>query len=127
MTGGICYRSGYERGAWFELKSIREVITGKESAGKDATFERKLYGSWCKAPDFAEGDKENLARGIYKPWTVVAEGQGSVAKLPDKELLPPVVMQHSKHGGGRPPKAPGEPVHRATAWRRAKESQGVML
>ena len=64
-SGGICYKSGCERGAWFELKCIRETIAAKEAAGQDASFERSLYRAWLKDPDFKKADEDNQRKGFY--------------------------------------------------------------
>lgn len=60
------YRKGYEKGAWFELKSIRETIAGKEAKGENAAKEWELYRAWIKDPGYAKADKENKKRGFYK-------------------------------------------------------------
>ncbi len=56
----------------------------------------------------------------------------AVAKILTREILPPDDTPNTKDGimlhRGRPRKAPDEPVHRVTEWRRRKESpQGVLL
>lgn len=45
---GVCYTKGKERGAWFEIKCIADIVRSKESKGKDASFERDLLKSWSK-------------------------------------------------------------------------------
>ena len=42
----VCYRKSRERGAWFEVKSVQDVVRSKEEKGEDATFERELLKSW---------------------------------------------------------------------------------
>lgn len=48
MGGEICYQKGRERGPWYEIKTVVDIIILKEANGKDATFERKLLKSWAK-------------------------------------------------------------------------------
>ncbi len=55
-----CKTKGKEQGAWFEIKSVADVIKGKESRGEDATFERDLLKSWSKYEGY-EGAKQALA------------------------------------------------------------------
>lgn len=47
MGGEICYQRGRERGPWFEIKTVKEIIIWKEANNKDASFERKLLKSWA--------------------------------------------------------------------------------
>ena len=47
MVGGICYRKGYERGIWFEINCVKEVIVNKEAKGLDASLERGLLKTWA--------------------------------------------------------------------------------
>uniref|UniRef100_A0A6M3KFM6 Uncharacterized protein n=1 Tax=viral metagenome TaxID=1070528 RepID=A0A6M3KFM6_9ZZZZ len=60
MGGELCYRKSYERGPWYEIQSVKEVIIAKEVKGKDASFERDLLKSWAKYESF-KGAKEALA------------------------------------------------------------------
>jgi len=60
MGGEICFRKGYERGPYFEIKCIKEDIITKEAKGEDASFQRSLLKSWAKYPGY-EGAKEALA------------------------------------------------------------------
>ena len=57
MSGGICYRKGYERGPWYEIECTRAVIVGKEAKGKDASFERKLLKAGSKYPGWEDAGK----------------------------------------------------------------------
>lgn len=50
MGGEICYQKGKERGPWYEIKCIKEVIANKKARGEDASFEEKLLKSWRKYP-----------------------------------------------------------------------------
>lgn len=140
-TGGICYREGYERGAWFELLCLRENIAAIEAAGGDATEQRSFYRAWLKDPDFAKADKENRGKGLYGELTRLADKQEVVSKIGDKgNYTPPnyettnsVILSPDKplevpgsvNKRGRPRKT-GE-VSRATEWRRQKEGQAVLL
>ena len=56
----VCYQKGRERGAWYEIKCVKETIISKESKGHDATFERDLLKAWAKYPGY-ENAKEALA------------------------------------------------------------------
>ncbi|MFC2041741.1 hypothetical protein ACFLTY_05435 [Chloroflexota bacterium] len=139
MTGGISYKPGSERGAWFELKCLRETITLKETAGKDASYERGLYKSWLKVPEYSVADKENIGKGFYGVLPHVRNGQGAVSKIPTKGNIPSLNYETPNYAilspatslevtrRGRPRKS-GK-VSRVTAWRRAKERelQGVLI
>ena len=46
MGGETCHQKGRERGRWYEIKCIKEVIINKEARGEDATFERGLLRAW---------------------------------------------------------------------------------
>jgi hypothetical protein len=48
MGGEVCYQKNKERGPWYEIDCLRVDIINKESAGKDASFERKLLRAWSK-------------------------------------------------------------------------------
>ena len=48
MGGEICYRKGFERGPWFEIQEMKNLIIAKEASGEDATRERKILKSWTK-------------------------------------------------------------------------------
>jgi len=60
MSGGNCYRKGYERGPWFEIKSMADIIKTKETNGHDATYERSLLKSWADYEGY-EKSKEALS------------------------------------------------------------------
>jgi len=49
---GICKTKGKEKGAWFEVNSIANIIIAKEAKGQDAEFERSLLIAWAKHPDY---------------------------------------------------------------------------
>ena len=57
---GICHIKNKERGIWFEIKSIAEIIKSKEAKGLDASYERNLLESWSKHEGY-EGAKQTLA------------------------------------------------------------------
>ena len=46
MGGEISHQKGKERGPWFEIQCVREIIISKEAKGEDTSFERKLLKSW---------------------------------------------------------------------------------
>lgn len=46
MTGGVCYSKNRERGAWFEVKCVVDLIKRKEEQKLDASFERNLLKAW---------------------------------------------------------------------------------
>ena len=48
MGGEVCHAIGKERGPWYNVKSIKDIILSKEAKGQDATFERELLKSWGK-------------------------------------------------------------------------------
>jgi len=61
MGGEITYRKGYERGPYYEIKCIQEVIIGKAARGENATFERDLLKSWAEYPGW------EMAREVLPP------------------------------------------------------------
>jgi len=137
----VCYKAGKERGAWFELKAIRDVITGKESRGESATFERGLYEAWIKYQEYKKADKENRSRGLYGTLSPLADKRDFVSKTVDIVNTVPLNNETKKQGNLKaedtivtPPKKGrrGRPrkigsISRATAWRRKKELQGALL
>ena len=58
--GGLCYRKGYEQGAWYEIRCFADNIRSKESRGGDASFERECLKSWANYEGY-EGAREALA------------------------------------------------------------------
>ena len=48
MGGEVCYQKGRERGPWFEIKCIKEVIRNKKARSEDTSFERRLLENWSK-------------------------------------------------------------------------------
>ena len=46
MGGEVCYQRTRERGPWYEIQSIKNIIVFKESQGEDASLERSLLKSW---------------------------------------------------------------------------------
>ena len=59
MGGEVCYQKGKERGPWYEIASIRDVIISKELKEQNVSFERSLLKSWSKYKGY-EGAKEAL-------------------------------------------------------------------
>ena len=60
MGGEVCYRKSYERGPWYDILAVADVIKAKEARGADASFERGLLKSWSKYEGYEEA-KEALA------------------------------------------------------------------
>ena len=61
---GACYHKGRERGPWYEIKCIRDIIVNKEARGEDTSFERGLLESWSKYPGWEDaGEPINGTRG----------------------------------------------------------------
>lgn len=50
MGGEVCRQKGRERGPWFEIECVKEVIISKEAKGQDVAFERNLLRAWAKYP-----------------------------------------------------------------------------
>ena len=71
ISGAPCYLKGKERGAYFEIKCIKDIIISKESKGEDATFERKLLKSWSKYKGY-EKAKDALAECGKPPHSLLA-------------------------------------------------------
>jgi len=59
MGGEICKQVGKERGPWFEIKCVKDIIISKEAKGQDAKFERGLLKSWSKYNGY-ESSKQAL-------------------------------------------------------------------
>ena len=57
---GICYRKGYEKGLYFEIKCLEDVVASKEKRGVDATFEKDILKSYRKysEKDYADRPAE---------------------------------------------------------------------
>ena len=60
MGGEVCHQIGRERGPWYAIKCVADVIKSKESKGQDANFERNLLKSWSKYEGYEEA-KQTLA------------------------------------------------------------------
>ena len=50
--GGISKAKGKQRGAYYEIQSVADIIRIKEADGKDASFERDLLKHWAKHPSY---------------------------------------------------------------------------
>lgn len=66
MGGEVCYQVGRERGPWYEITCVRDIIVSKEARGEDASFERKLLKSWAKYPGWQDAGKPFGTREISK-------------------------------------------------------------
>lgn len=108
-----CYRKGYERGLWYEIKCLEDTIRAKEAAGKDTTFENELLTSF-RAYAKARGYKSKALDQEYH-FNAAGLKDGSVGESStSSEKGLPGIMLHP----GRPPKADSETVSRMTTWRR---------
>lgn len=58
--GRACFRKGFERGPWYEIKCEVDIIKSKEAKGQDASFERDLLKAWSGYEGY-EGAKQALA------------------------------------------------------------------
>jgi len=47
MSDKISHKKGEEKGAWFQIKCVKDIVRDKEARGEDASFERKLLKSWA--------------------------------------------------------------------------------
>lgn len=130
--GGACYKPGYERGPWYELKAIRGIIDSQAANGDPAEFERQLYKAWLKSPEYAKADLDNLRRGLYKPY--------SLFQNPEKTAPAPIIdvtdatpnietgfETSEKDKGGRPRIPDGKPASRSTLYRRRIEAEQLGL
>jgi len=65
--GGICYRKGKERGAWYEIECMKQSIIGREAGGQRDNFGRDLLKAWSEYPGY-EGAEEalNACNRAYK-------------------------------------------------------------
>jgi len=44
------HKKGEERGNWYQIKCVKDVVRNKEARGEDASFERELLKSWHNYP-----------------------------------------------------------------------------
>lgn len=63
---GISYRKGYERGAWYDLKVLREHMEIRQAKGADVSWYLEIYKSWIKDPEYKKADQRNINEGLYK-------------------------------------------------------------
>jgi len=63
-VGGVCYRKGYEKGLWFEIKCIKQDIASKTQRSVDCHFERGILKAYEKLTekDYAERDSVNRVK-----------------------------------------------------------------
>lgn len=45
---GTCYKKNKERGIWFQIQCVKDIVERKEANGEDASFERELLEAWSK-------------------------------------------------------------------------------
>jgi hypothetical protein len=127
--GNNCYRQGYERGPWYELKCLRQTIASIESHGGDASFERHLYSACLKLPEYQAGDNYNRQHGFYHDLSPLPDKKKVVSKIgddisPAAKATKPIFDTPRTKKRGRPRKI-GQEISRMTAWRRKKEIQAA--
>ena len=44
------HKKGEERGNWYQIKCVKDVVRNKEARGEDTSFERELLKSWHNYP-----------------------------------------------------------------------------
>ena len=49
MSGGESRKKGKERGLWYEIACLEDVIEAKEKSGQDASFEKELLEAYKKS------------------------------------------------------------------------------
>lgn len=84
QSGGNCYRAGYEKGPWYELKSLVAIIQIKADRGDPADGERVFYKAWIKYPEYRQADEYNRRQGFYGDLPSVVVNQGPVTT--DKDV-----------------------------------------
>ena len=42
------HKKGEEKGNWYQIKCVKEVIAHKEARGEDTRFEKELLESWAR-------------------------------------------------------------------------------
>lgn len=58
--GGIAKAKGKQRGAYYEIQVVADIIRIKEANGENTSFERELLKQWPKYPGY-ESAKEVLS------------------------------------------------------------------
>ena len=86
----VCYIKGKEKGAWYDLKTMRDTIALIEARGGDASFEKELIRAWLKIPEYQAAEKDNIKRGLYNTSLLVGNRQNAVTKPRHKEITLPV-------------------------------------
>ena len=51
------HKKGEEKGNWYQIKSVKEVIANKEMRGESAKFEQRLLKSWATYKGWEEAGK----------------------------------------------------------------------
>ena len=74
MGGEVCKRKGFERGPWYEIQSVKEVIIAKEVKGEDASFERDLLKSWAKYESYKSAKEALTSCGSALPALISDRG-----------------------------------------------------
>ena len=54
MSDKISHKKGEEKGTWFQIKCVKDIVRDKEARGEDASFEKKLLKSWSKFPGWKD-------------------------------------------------------------------------
>lgn len=76
MGGEVCYRKGYERGPWYEIKTVKDTILLNHAAGKDTSFARGLLKAWAKVPGY-----EGAGEALKEIAALITNGQNTVTKV----------------------------------------------
>lgn len=45
---GICYRKGYEKGLWYEIKTLEDLIHNPQAGEKDREYAKTLVRAYRK-------------------------------------------------------------------------------
>ena len=48
MGDKVSHKKNEEKGNWYQIKCVKDVVTNKEARREDASFERELLMSWSK-------------------------------------------------------------------------------
>ena len=62
MGGEVCKTKGKERGPWYEVKTVYDVIISMEKQGNNASFERGLLKAWKHNPSYKKYCTEVLSK-----------------------------------------------------------------
>ena len=57
------HKKGEEKGNWYQIKSVKEVIANKEMRGESVKFERELLRSWSRYKGYEEAKQSLIELG----------------------------------------------------------------